>query len=1599
MKKTLKLYKDNGTAFPSTDAQIVIGAFTYDAKRMGSAPTISATVMHGEHIEDKDWSDTVYVEFNDEKFYLSGTPSSSFSKDDARYKYVLSFVSERAVLDTIYFSNNNSREFQFAGSLQLLVSYINKSLPSGYACVVDEGVGVNLEDKNFPVKEMYITDVLQEAFKQFEIPYYFDGKTKTIHFGYTPNAINDVFEYGAKNQLVSVSRNNANHKIVTRIFGHGSEENIPYYYPNESSTGEHEVKVTQDNFAVSHIDYDALDRYTNLREGETLTWHDKDSVEDAKLNQFFFNGDIRQADKPATGDGVNSRFREDQKPTNSPIVTHDFVYNTRSDKNVEIKISCRFYAIANRTHTLDTTLSTLLENENEAVLTSANTVYLNLGQGPTNIPFETQLGESGSYSRISFVPKEDGWYTVTMLFRPKNNWQVTVDSQSWKKITISYDVNVQRYLKYEPYFSLTNSGKDVSVSRSGVDIDGTITEGDTITISETKNWINPSKYLMPSIYRYSNGATSYYDAINNTYKDEEGNDISFENIVNRDRPNEHTQNYEDIKPEIKGVTNASLQAIDVFSEFAYDENDSDETITNEDGSVEYKHPYFFGKLRRFDGEFGFNLFAHADEDGEMTISMTSGLCAGCNFVIGVNEDGSNPVQVDADGSLVRDDEGRVKIRGDVQASQQDTRNNEVWVALKKEENSFGEIRPSASFKPTAEVDTFVITNIQLPQAFIIAAEKRLAAKMIDFMKTNNSEKFTFAIKFSRIYLAENERILQSLNENARIKVKYNNEVSDLYVSSFVYRMSEGEAESLPEITVELSDTLVIGQNAIQRAVSQAKSEILSSIEKTDFFVAGNKYFLRKDVDDTASGRIALTKGADARDVVVRDGVTSETYSQNTSGLGITRDTYGNWTIEADFINARKKFTASVFDIQKMQHTGGVLMLTSASMTCVRVEETDVAYRCYFNAKDSDGVTINQEFVVGDQARCQTYNKNTNRYYWRLVTDVSTTIDDDGMLWIDLSKTDYDKDSDIPAEGDNIVQFGYRNDDETNRDRQNAIVIYGSGTGSPSIVQYKGINSYSLDDKEQTRIQPDNNLFTGRIVMQAGSTGLSEMYEWKNLEIGGENLLRNSGFTGDYLSRQIEDESVLDEASATFGPSEEHWTFKSDYFTVVKEEKSQSGFAAQVTNSEYLRQVLKDTKIVSGQEYTISFWAKGTNIQFQLGDVYGDNWTLTDEYQYISKTVTPNDVSNQSFLLVGTFTIYDLKLERGNKSTAWSPNTFDNASDRTYYQSLEYLSAAMKNGETTIDGGLILTNTIVVGDTDADNHNAGINGVLKDEGDNVAFWAGGTLTQAFDTIAMYANDASYQPSEEELSQMAKFVVTHGGLAILNNIILRGYVYAKDGEFNGIVNAKGGIFDDIEAVNSKFTGEVNAESGKIAGFDIGEYELTNSNEDARIIMQKRVSNTTDKYNSVSLNSQSASGILSILTNEGNGIDCSAYGGDSVAISIIANQQSMAVKSFGSALFSSRDGEQVTIKGMSNRCRKVSESTTLNINDDYVIATMANISLTLPNVSFNIGGGAQDNCKTITIHNSSSGSIYINTNLVLGSGKTQKFLSMGDDEWYVI
>lgn len=250
----------------------------------------------------------------------------------------------------------------------------------------------------------------------------------------------------------------------------------------------------------------------------------------------------------------------------------------------------------------------------------------------------------------------------------------------------------------------------------------------------------------------------------------------------------------------------------------------------------------------------------------------------------------------------------------------------------------------------------------------------------------------------------------------------------------------------------------------------------------------SKFFIRKDRPDEAGFLIKFLGG------LFSDYIQSMNFSSGALGEGFvikvdskTGDSY----LEVDHMLARKSATFIELLIQRLRQVGGQIILSPASMSCSKVEEYDTFYRCYFENTDGEK-TIVQEFVIGDQARSQTFNIKpgvhenvSNTYYWRLVTSV-------GDNYIDLSKSDCDTGSAAPQAGDDIVQLGNR----TDKTRQNAIVLAAYGNDTPSFRQYAGIDSYSLAGKEVTAFSPNGNKVTGDFILK---TGINIMTQFKILE--------------------------------------------------------------------------------------------------------------------------------------------------------------------------------------------------------------------------------------------------------------------------------------------------------------------------------------------------------------------------------------------------------------------------------------------------------------------------------------------------------------------
>ena len=719
-------------------------------------------------------------------------------------------------------------------------------------------------------------------------------------------------------------------------------------------------------------------------------------------------------------------------------------------------------------------------------------------------------------------------------------------------------------------------------------------------------------------------------------------------------------------------------------------------------------------------------------------------------------------------------------------------------------------------------DKFVLLYIDMPDVYIQAASQRLLATAKKYLAKNDYVRYSYEPKVDDIFMAR-----QHDEAIARGEVSIHDTLKEgdlmlftdtdlgidgsIIIDTLIIKEGEG---IIPQYTITLKDEKTVGtlekiQNQIDSIVSggQGSGGYNSNQIKSLIKSFGSNFFLSKLISDTANGLITFLKGL----LIGRN------------GSGITVLENGMSQAVVDYLYVKVKAVFDELEVKKKTYVGGEQVISHAGMKCNRVDELDDVYRCYFK-EEEDGIEIENQFTPGSLAIAQECNIKAgvshhvgNRHYWRLVTAV-------GENYIDLSKTvcDPNVENDVPVAGDDIVGLGHK----TDITRQAAIILSSVNEVSPSIIMYQGINDFTLTGKDVISFDFDKS--TGKVRMKVyGNTYIGDkdrttymeytqdkgvdikgMFHieqgstgWRNMEglpdeiqaaadlaqkaqdaidnaaVGSVNLLRNSGFTGDYESEKLSSDTQLSADTELYSKQLKYWT---GVATVSADSAAGSGYSASIGS------LSQSVSLIKNENYVISFKAKGTSVAVSCGD-FSTTQPLASDYQRYTFKFAFNGTG--IFMLSSTATICDLQLERGTIATDWKPSILDNDKATAGFQSINYIASAIKDGSVDILGGLILANMIQLGnykDDKLQKVTAGVSGIYNDD-DDVAFWAGGTLQQAILTVMRFRNDPNYQPTDEEWENMANFVVAHGG-----DVFLRGYIYALGGKFRGVVEALGGFF---------------------------------------------------------------------------------------------------------------------------------------------------------------------------------------------------------------
>lgn len=729
--------------------------------------------------------------------------------------------------------------------------------------------------------------------------------------------------------------------------------------------------------------------------------------------------------------------------------------------------------------------------------------------------------------------------------------------------------------------------------------------------------------------------------------------------------------------------------------------------------------------------------------------------------------------------------------------------------------------PGGAIIPTPG-DQYIPWNFAMPQEYITAAEQEYKQAVDDFLNTYSFDPNKYTGTTDRNYIEKNNTPLR-IGWNVRLLSEQYFGSTGGYKDTRITKVQR-KLNDLCQATITCSDEVGTGwKSSVDNSLNSLRYEVARQAEQTiiDILTStdrntpsdNNVYsalasllkFHRKDKTDENPYLQKFLKGIELGKFV--SGLLG-------TGGAIQIDQDGNSHAEFDYLTIRKLATFIELIIQEAKHVGGMLIVSPSGMTISKVEETDTAYRCYFEQTDGDR-TLQNQFTVGTQARRQTFNLTEQAYYWRLVTAV-------GDDYVDLSKTDCDTGSTIPQAGDELVGLGHR----TDKTRQAAIIISAFGTDSPSIKYYQGIDSYSLEDKAvkmdyydpvsgryksitygDTYVgdkegknyikfdQEEGVEVSGKVKIQQGSEGAGNFTDlpdeiYNAVKIGGENLLLNTGFLGDFESLKLDSNTTLKEGTEMYNTTLDKWNGTA---TLNEDSDSLSGVSATLGG------ISQNVNLIENENYVISYKARNGMVIITCGgDVMSQ--TCTSEYSKYSHVFTNKGGSIIS--ITGDATICEIKLERGTIPTDWCPSVLDPDSVKDNFKSLWYLQDALK-GQTQFIGGLTLTSMIQLGkyvNGVMEKVNAGISGIYNDDTD-VSVWSGGTYEEAIATVQKIL--AGETPTDEEWKSMAKFVSTHGG-----DVFIRGYIYALGGYFRGMVDLGNGV----TRLNADGTGWIGKKDGK-------------------------------------------------------------------------------------------------------------------------------------------------------------------------------------------
>lgn len=256
------------------------------------AVTMQEYIEYKRNPDDEDEDAVKYMLINPPTVVREGMASDN-GEMKGMTKYSFTFYHPMCLLANFPFSDvavsqdqtrylSENKTFSWIGTLQDYVEKLNKNLEGTQWIVVINYSSVAQEDYTklsdvLTFDKQSIADALKTGYETWKVPYvvesikagaayYSEGKRFMVWFGLPTEEIYPeppgmipvppfVFKFGQGVGLKNNSRTPRNNKIITRIAGYGSEDNIPYGYPQIQWYGNQDWDYTINNDATDPHSY------------------------------------------------------------------------------------------------------------------------------------------------------------------------------------------------------------------------------------------------------------------------------------------------------------------------------------------------------------------------------------------------------------------------------------------------------------------------------------------------------------------------------------------------------------------------------------------------------------------------------------------------------------------------------------------------------------------------------------------------------------------------------------------------------------------------------------------------------------------------------------------------------------------------------------------------------------------------------------------------------------------------------------------------------------------------------------------------------------------------------------------------------------------------------------------------------------------------------------------------------------------------------------------------------------------------------------------------------------------------------------------------